>query len=214
MPYKHNEPRRHKIPKAKYKASNWREYDQALQQRGSLMVWVTPEALVAWVPEKTGRRGRPTSYADIVIETAVMLRLASLVGPLLDQIDGPVSAMLADGAYDGEPTYQTILDRHPDATVVIPPRSNAVLSDIAETEPTQRDRHIQLLARKGRISWQKAVGYGKRSLVEMAFYRYKVLIDRSLRARTLSPQKVEARIACKVINRMTSLGMPISRKVA
>jgi transposase len=214
MPYKHNEPRRHKIPKAKYKASNWREYDQALQQRGSLMVWVTPEALVAWVPEKTGRRGRPTSYADIVIETAVMLRLAFLVGPLLDQIDGPVSAMLADGAYDGEPTYQTILDRHPDATVVIPPRSNAVLSDIAETEPTQRDRHIQLLARKGRISWQKAVGYGKRSLVEMAFYRYKVLIDRSLRARTLSPQKVEARIACKVINRMTSLGMPISRKVA
>jgi hypothetical protein len=35
MPYKHNEPRRHKIPKARYKVSNWREYDQALQQRGS-----------------------------------------------------------------------------------------------------------------------------------------------------------------------------------
>ena len=76
MPYKHNEPRRHKIPKAKYKVSNWREYDQALRQRGSLTVWVTPEALEAWAPEKTGRRGRPTSYSDIVIETAVMLRLA------------------------------------------------------------------------------------------------------------------------------------------
>ena len=118
------------------------------------------------------------------------------------------------GSYDGEPTYRTILDRHPDATVVIPPRSNAVLSDNAETEPTQRDRHIQLLARKGRIGWQKAVGYGKRSLVETAFHRYKILIGRSLRARTLSAQKVEARIACKVINRMTSLGMPISRRVA
>jgi hypothetical protein len=76
MPYKHNEPRRHKIPKARYKVSNWREYDQALQQRGSLTVWVTPEALEAWAPEKSGRRGRPTSYSDIVIETAVMLRLA------------------------------------------------------------------------------------------------------------------------------------------
>ena len=43
MPYKYNEPRRHKIPKAKYTVSNWREYDQALQQRGSLTVWVTPE---------------------------------------------------------------------------------------------------------------------------------------------------------------------------
>src|SRR3954466_4846497 len=45
-------------------------------QRGSLTVWVTPEALEAWAPEKSGRRGRPTSYSDIVIETAVMLRLA------------------------------------------------------------------------------------------------------------------------------------------
>jgi hypothetical protein len=51
-------------------------------------------------------------------------------------------------------------------------------------------------------------------LVETAFYRYKVLIGRSLRARTLSAQKVEARIACTVINRMTSLGRPVSRKVA
>src|SRR3954464_12251041 len=76
MPYKHNEPRRHKIPKAKYKVSNWREYDQALQQRGSLTVWVTPEALEAWASAKTGQRGRPTSYSDIVIESAVMLRLA------------------------------------------------------------------------------------------------------------------------------------------
>jgi transposase len=139
---------------------------------------------------------------------------ASLVGPLLDQIDGPVSAVLADGAYDGEPTYRTILDRHPDAEVVIPPRSNAVLSDTADTEPTQRDRHIELLAEKGRMGWQAATGYGKRALVETAFHRYKILIGRSLRARTLSAQKVEARIACKVINRMTSLGMPVSRKVA
>jgi transposase len=68
---------------------------------------------------------------------------ASLVGPLLDQIDGPVSVVLADGAYDGEPTYRTILDRHPDATVVIPPRSNEVLRGTAETEPTQRDQHIE-----------------------------------------------------------------------
>src|SRR4051812_45339917 len=75
MPYKHNEPRHHKIPKARYKVSNWREYDQALQQRGSLTVWVTPEALEAWAPEKSGRRGRPTAYSDIVIENAVMLRL-------------------------------------------------------------------------------------------------------------------------------------------
>jgi hypothetical protein len=43
MPYKANEPRRHKIPKARYKIEN--EYDAALRQRGSLTVWVTPEAI-------------------------------------------------------------------------------------------------------------------------------------------------------------------------
>ena len=48
MPYQANEARRHQIPKAKYKVKNWREYDQALQERGSLMVWFTPEAVAAW----------------------------------------------------------------------------------------------------------------------------------------------------------------------
>ena len=44
--------------------------------------------------------------------------------------------------------------------------------------------------------------------------RYKTLIGRSLRARTLPARKVEAAIGCKVMNMMTSLGMPASRKVA
>ncbi|MGF7213484.1 hypothetical protein GGE65_008128 [Skermanella aerolata] len=41
MPYKANEPRRYKIPKARYKIDNWAEYDAALRRRGSLTVWVT-----------------------------------------------------------------------------------------------------------------------------------------------------------------------------
>ena len=44
--------------------------------------------------------------------------------------------------------------------------------------------------------------------------RYKQVIGRSLRARTLSAQKVEAAGGCKVLNIMTSLGMPVSHKVA
>jgi Transposase DDE domain len=56
--------------------SNWPEYDRALQQRGSLTVWVTPEALAAWHPPKTGRRGRSCTYSDIAIETGHLLRLA------------------------------------------------------------------------------------------------------------------------------------------
>ena len=44
--------------------------------------------------------------------------------------------------------------------------------------------------------------------------RYKVLIGRRRRARSLPAQKVEAAGGCKVMNIMTSLGMPVSRKSA
>jgi hypothetical protein len=93
MPYKANEPRRHKIPKARYKIRNWAEYDAALRRRGSLTVWVTPEAIAAWAPAATGRRGRSQSYSDVAIEAGLMLRLAfgrpwrqikGLLGSILD----------------------------------------------------------------------------------------------------------------------------------
>jgi hypothetical protein len=57
------------------------------------------------------------------------------------------------------------------------------------------------------------VGYGKRSLVETAMFRYKALIGPTLRARKFVAQQVEARVACSVINRMTQLGRPLSQRV-
>src|SRR5450631_952912 len=51
----------------------------------------------------------------------------SQVGPLLDQIDGGIARVTADGAYDGAPTYETIAAHGDDIEVVIPPRSTAVL---------------------------------------------------------------------------------------
>jgi hypothetical protein len=44
--------------------------------------------------------------------------------------------------------------------------------------------------------------------------RYKVLIGRSLHARTLPTQKTEAKVSCKVINIMTGFGMPVSCRIA
>src|SRR4051794_3501901 len=76
MPYQANAARRHQFPKAKYQVKNWHEYDQALQQRGSLTVWITPEAIAAWQAPPTGRRGRPPFYSNLAIETGHLLRLA------------------------------------------------------------------------------------------------------------------------------------------
>ena len=58
---------------------------------------------------------------------------------LLDQIDADVASLTADGAYDGEAVYDAVVDRHPDAEVIIPPRATAVPNEITTT---QRDRHI------------------------------------------------------------------------
>jgi hypothetical protein len=76
MPYQAHAARRHKIPQARYRVKNWREYDQAWQNRGSRTVWVTPEAIAAWHPTPAGKRGRARSYSDLAIETGPLLRLA------------------------------------------------------------------------------------------------------------------------------------------
>ena len=61
MPYKHNEPRRHRFKKAKYKVTNWPEYNAAFRKRGYINFWFGEEAISAWKePELNySGRGRP-----------------------------------------------------------------------------------------------------------------------------------------------------------
>src|SRR3984893_5837194 len=91
MPYKFNEARRHKLPKAKYKVTNWPEYDAALVRRGSLTVWVTDEAIAAWHAPATGKRGGQLTYSDLAIETGLALRPFLRLG--LRQIEGTLGSI-------------------------------------------------------------------------------------------------------------------------
>jgi hypothetical protein len=50
----------------------------------------------------------------------------SRVGPLLEQIAGPVASFTGDGTYDRDDVYRGVCQRHPDAAVIVPPRSSAV----------------------------------------------------------------------------------------
>ena len=75
----------------------------------------------------------------------------SQVGPLLDQVSRPVASFTGDGAFDRDDVYGEVAERYPTATVIAPPRSSAVLSETAETAPTQRDRHLQLITERGRM---------------------------------------------------------------
>jgi Transposase DDE domain len=311
MPYKFHKSRRHKFPKARYRVTNWPEYDAALARRGSLTLWFTEEAVAAWRAPATGERDGQPIYSVTAIETALALRvvfhqplrqtegllrsianvleldiaipdhttlsrrgggltiLPKTIGreeplhllidstglkiygegewldqrrdirtprrwrklhlgvdagtheivaaeltpddvgdvpqlpDLLDQVDAAIASVTADGAYDGKVVYYAVANRHPDAEIIIPPRATAVPN---ETTVTQRGRHITTIEKHGRMGWQRRSGYNRRSLVETAVYRYKTIGGRRLQARTLPTQRIEAKIGCNVLNRMTSFG--------
>jgi len=94
--------------------------------------------------------------------------------------------------------------------VVISPRADAVLSTADPDRQTPRDRHVQLMAERGRIGWQHAVGYGKPNHAETTMGRYKHLIGPKLRARSRPSQHGEVTLAVQVLNRMIREAKPVS----
>src|SRR4051812_46006402 len=320
MPHKYNADRRHRIPKARYKVTNWRDYEAGLRKRGSLTIWFSDDAVEAWRAAPRTTPGGQARYSDLAIETSLILRTvfhqplrqteglvgsllelmgldlpvpdhstlsrrartlavapqaasgpvhllvdstgvklseaggrlvqkhgprrrrawrklhlgidartgmivastltskevddAAELGALLDQVDEPLAAVVADGAYDQDRVYDDVAEHSAEAAVVVPPRSTAVLSASAETDPTQRDRHIQAIAEQGRMGWQKTSGYNARAGAEGTMSRYKRTIGDTLRSHSRSAQETETRIAVKVLNRMLDLGRPESVRAA
>jgi hypothetical protein len=133
---------------------------------------------------------------------------ASQTGPLLDQIPEPLASITGDGADDQDGVYAEVAERHPEAAVIVPPRRSAVLRKTAETDPTQRDRHLQCMAETGRMGWQKASGYTRRAKAETALSRWKRVIGDGLRAHKDRQRMTEMKIGVHVLNRMLELGRP------
>jgi hypothetical protein len=76
-------------------------------------------------------------------------------------------ARLADAPTIRTWVYEAVAERDPDAAVSGP---SAVIA------PTQRDRHVQDIAERGRMSWQKSSDYDLRAKVGAAIGRYKCAI--------------------------------------
>jgi hypothetical protein len=107
-----------------------------------------------WLMEKHGARTRRSwrkLHLGVDADTGEIVAAAltskdvddgSQVGPLLDQVRHPVASFTGDGAYDRDDVYGEVAARYPDAAVIVPPRSSAVLSETADTAPTQRDEHL------------------------------------------------------------------------
>ena len=327
-PFKHNAARRHHIPPARCRVTNWPAYAAGLRRRGDLTLWRDEAALAGWAAPKRSNPGGQPLYSERAIELVLTLRLvfhlalrqaeafnrsvlrvldlaltvpdhstlsrrswafagrqprvpassgpvhlvldstglklfgqgewdaekhgrarrqwrklhlavdagtgeikahvlteghaddAAQVPALLGQAEGMVGSMTADGVNDGEPTYAaaTARQRHLPPDVVVPPRASAVPSADNNDDgvQSQRDCHIQLMAERGRMGWQKTTGYGRRNQAETAMARYKHLIGPKLRARSLPVQKGEVAIAVAVavLNTMIPTAKPISVRIA
>ena len=133
---------------------------------------------------------------------------------MLDQVAAPLASFTGDGAYDQEGVYASVMERHPEARIIVPPRSTAVPSQTAETAPTQRDQHLRLIRERGRMGWQRASGYNRRALAEAAIGRFKRVIGDGLRSRTDQRQATEMNVAVAVLNRMLEFGRPKSVRIA
>lgn len=108
------------IPPA-YRTTNWRAYNAALRQRGSLGIWFDPETL--WQAEPTGKRGRQPVFSDAAIQTCLTLR--ALFGLPLRQVTGMVASLLELAELDWPvPDYSTISRRQKGLAVAIPYRQS------------------------------------------------------------------------------------------
>src|SRR5215203_788364 len=121
MPFKANAARRHRIPKQRHRVTNWAEYDAALRQRGSLMVWFTDEAIAAWRAEPRTTRGGQPHYSALAIRTALTLRAVFRLA--LRQTEGLIASILQLlGLGLAVPDHST-LSRRAEAPEVPRPRS-------------------------------------------------------------------------------------------
>jgi IS5 family transposase len=107
MPAKRS--RIHPKYKTKYRVGNWASCDRALVQRGDVTLWFAPEALTAWRPSPTGRRGAQPLFSDLAIEAALTLRLVFRLP--LRQTEGFLRSILRLMDLDLEAPDHTTLSR-------------------------------------------------------------------------------------------------------
>lgn len=143
---------------------------------------------------------------------------ASQVRPLLAQINAPIAAFSGDGGYDKKKVYRTVAGRAQQQQrpiqINIPPRIDAKIIQHGNSTqtPLARDENLRAIREHGRRLWKEQNGYHRRSLVENTMFRYKTIIGPKLQARLFDSQRREVLLGCRILNRMTALGMPDSYK--
>lgn len=160
------------------------------------------------VDEKTG-----FIHAQLLTQNGKGDGDAQQVQSLLDQVNAPIDRFSGDGAYDTLEIWDLL--KSSDIEGIIPPQENAVywVDEFDELLDLDRNKILEQIERMGRKQWKKSSKYHRRSLSETAMMRFKTIFGPTLYTRIFEKQKTEAAIKIKCLNKMTALGMPISKKM-
>ena len=74
MPFKYNVSRRHRIPKARYRVTNWPSYEAGLRRRGDVTLWLDKAAPAGWQGPRWTTPSNPAT-PELAIELVLALRL-------------------------------------------------------------------------------------------------------------------------------------------
>ena len=111
-----------KPPRAKYRTTNWSEYNAALKRRGSLMVWL--DADLQWKAPASGRSGRPAVFSDAAIQFCLTLKCMFGLG--LRQATGLAESLIKLAHLDwAVPDYSTLSRRQKTLSVAIATRRSS-----------------------------------------------------------------------------------------
>ena len=75
---------------ARYRTTNWSNYNAALRKRGSLLIWLDKE--MTWLAPHDGRPGRPAVFSDAAIQFCLTIKV--LFKLPLRQTAGMVASLL------------------------------------------------------------------------------------------------------------------------
>lgn len=104
---------------ARYRTTNWSEYNASLRRRGSLLVWL--DRKMEWLAPASRRPGRPQTFSDAAIQFCLSLKV--LFGLALRQTIGMVASLLRMAGLDWPvPDFSTLCRRQKTVTIQIPYR--------------------------------------------------------------------------------------------
>jgi hypothetical protein len=102
--------------KPKYRTTNWKQYNEALKRRGSLLIWLDPH--MCWHGKPNGKRGRSQKYSEAAIQFCLTIK--SLFNLALRQAMGMAQSLLKLAGLDWQvPDFSIVSRRQKHLAVTI-----------------------------------------------------------------------------------------------